>query len=62
MGIFYSRLSGMDEKFVAREGINFIIPWLQRAFIFDIRTRPQLINTQSGSKGTYDASYYYHFH
>eukprot|EP01041_Mallomonas_annulata_P003420 gene3420-6784_t len=50
MGIFYSRLSGMVDKDVAREGLNFVIPFFQRVFIFDVRTRPQLINTQSGSK------------
>jgi len=50
MGIIYSRLSGIQEKSVCTEGLNLVIPWLQRPIIFDIRTRPQLINSQSGSK------------
>lgn len=50
MGILYSRLSGVQDTAVCREGLNFILPWLQRAVIYDIRTRPQLINSQSGSK------------
>ena len=53
MGILYSRLSGVQDKQVCREGLNFIIPWLQRAVVFDIRTRPKLVNYQSGSKGKY---------
>ena len=30
--------------------MNFIIPWFQRTIVYDVKTRPQLINTQSGSK------------
>lgn len=50
LGIVYSRLSGIQDEAVCREGLNFIIPWLQRAVVFDIRTRPKLVNSQSGSK------------
>jgi len=50
MGVFYSRLSGMDEKSVAREGLNFIIPFLQRIHVFDIRTKWQELDSVSGSK------------
>lgn len=50
MGIVYSRVGGLKDKATLTEGMNFLIPWFQRAVVYDIRTRPQLINTQSGSK------------
>lgn len=50
-GIIYNRIGGLDEKALLREGMNFVIPWFQRAIIYDVRTRPQPIDTQSGSKG-----------
>lgn len=49
--LIYNRFGGLDEKTVLREGLNFVIPWFQRAIEFDVRTRPQPIDTQSGSKG-----------
>lgn len=51
IGIVYNRFGGISEQKKCTEGMNFILPWFQRAIIYDIRTRPQLINTQSGSKG-----------
>jgi len=50
MGVIYNRVGGLKDKATLTEGMNFLIPWFQRAVVFDIRTRPQLINTQSGSK------------
>eukprot|EP01038_Epipyxis_sp_PR26KG_P017824 gene17824-24889_t len=35
-GIIYNRLSGIDEKARLREGMNFVIPWFQRAIVFDV--------------------------
>jgi prohibitin 2 len=49
-GIIYNRMSGIDDTRFLQEGLNFVIPWFQRAIVFDIQTRPQLINTHSGSK------------
>lgn len=49
--LIYNRFGGLDEKTVLREGLNFVIPWFQRTVEFDVRTRPQPIDTQSGSKG-----------
>jgi len=49
-GIIYNRVSGIDEAKQLKEGFNILIPWFQRVVIFDLRTRPQLINTHSGSK------------
>lgn len=50
IGLVYNRIGGLDEKRVCYEGLNFIIPWFQRPVIYNVRTRPQLINSQSGSK------------
>eukprot|EP01031_Cornospumella_fuschlensis_P034462 gene34462-41720_t len=49
-GLVYNRFGGLDDKAVLTEGLNFVLPWLQRAIVFDVRTRPQPIDTQSGSK------------
>ena len=50
VGMIYNRLTGLDEKSRCVEGINFLIPWFQRPIIYNVRTRPQLINSNSGSK------------
>lgn len=55
LGVIYNRFGvgaqqGIQEVGVCREGLNFVIPWFQRAIIYDVRTRPKLINSTSGSK------------
>jgi len=50
LGVKYNRIGGLADVATLSEGLNFIIPWLQRPVIYNIRTRPQLINSQSGSK------------
>ena len=35
---------------VKEEGTHFLIPWLQRAIIYDVRTCPRNISTTTGSK------------
>eukprot|EP00918_Siedleckia_nematoides_P057759 GHVU01125919.1.p1 GENE.GHVU01125919.1~~GHVU01125919.1.p1 ORF type:complete len:300 (-),score=55.14 GHVU01125919.1:139-1038(-) len=47
--IIYNRLSGIGEK-VFNEGTHFRFPWLQRAIIFDVRTRPKVYSSLTGSK------------
>jgi len=32
------------------EGTHFLVPWLQRAIQFDVRTKPRNISTTTGSK------------
>jgi len=49
-GVIYNRIGGLDEIAGLKEGLNFVIPWFQRAVVFDCRTRPQPIDTHSGSK------------
>jgi prohibitin 2 len=49
--IVYNRIGGLNEQAVLHEGMNFVIPWFQRAIIFDMKTRPQPVESVSGSKG-----------
>ena len=47
--VIFDRLSGV-KKDVVEEGTHFLIPWLQRAVIYDVRTKPRNISTTTGSK------------
>ncbi|RFU81167.1 prohibitin phb1 [Trichoderma arundinaceum] len=47
--VIFDRLSGVKED-VVNEGTHFLIPWLQRSIIFDVRTKPRNIATTTGSK------------
>lgn len=47
--VIFDRLSGVKES-VVNEGTHFLIPWLQRAIPFDVRTKPRNISTTTGSK------------
>jgi len=47
--IIFDRMSGVKEAAVA-EGTHFLLPWLQKAITFDVRTRPRNISTTTGSK------------
>jgi len=49
-GVVYNRIGGLDENHILKEGLNIVVPWFQRPVVFDIRTRPQPIDTTSGSK------------
>lgn len=46
--VIFDRIQGVKEG--QGEGMHFLIPILQRAIIFDIRTRPRAITTTTGSK------------
>ena len=45
----YSRLSGVGTT-TYREGVHFIIPWLERPIIFDVRARPHTMTSLTGSR------------
>ena len=47
--VIFDRLSGVKET-VVNEGTHFLIPWLQKAIVFDVRTKPRNIATTTGSK------------
>ncbi|TPX13996.1 uncharacterized protein E0L32_005696 [Thyridium curvatum] len=47
--VIFDRLSGVKEQ-VINEGTHFLVPWLQKSIIFDVRTKPRNIATTTGSK------------
>ncbi|KAK3080077.1 Prohibitin-1, subunit of the prohibitin complex (Phb1p-Phb2p), partial [Coniosporium uncinatum] len=47
--VIFDRLSGVKET-VVNEGTHFLVPWLQRAIVYDVRTKPRNISTTTGSK------------
>jgi len=47
--VIFDRLQGVKEQ-VVNEGTHFLVPWLQRSIIFDVRTKPRNIATTTGSK------------
>ncbi|KAF9736738.1 spfh domain band 7 family protein [Paraphaeosphaeria minitans] len=47
--VIFDRVSGVKEQ-VVNEGTHFLVPWLQKAIVYDVRTRPRNISTTTGSK------------
>ncbi|KAL3813866.1 hypothetical protein ACJIZ3_015134 [Penstemon smallii] len=47
--VLFDRFRGVIEDTVG-EGTHFLIPWLQKPYIFDIRTRPHTFSSVSGTK------------
>lgn len=47
--VLFDRFRGVLDQTVG-EGTHFLIPWLQKPFIFDIRTRPHQFSSVSGTK------------
>lgn len=47
--VIFDRLSGVKENVIS-EGTHFLVPWLQRHVLFDVRTKPRNITTTTGSK------------
>lgn len=48
--VIFDRLKGIKQNVVG-EGMHVLIPWLQKAIIFDVRTKPRNITSTTGSKG-----------
>lgn len=47
--VIFDRLAGVKDQ-VVNEGTHFLIPWLQKAIVYDVRTKPRNISTTTGSK------------
>ncbi|XP_057455564.1 prohibitin-1, mitochondrial [Lotus japonicus] len=47
--IVFNRLVGVKDK-VYPEGTHFILPWFERPVIYDVRARPHLVESTSGSR------------
>lgn len=48
--VMFNRIGGINMKKVYAEGTHLIVPWFQRPIIFDVRARPRLIQSTTGSK------------
>lgn len=47
--VIFDRLRGVSDE-VSNEGTHLLVPWLQKAITFDVRTKPRNISTTTGSK------------
>ncbi|KAI0048397.1 hypothetical protein FA95DRAFT_1605265 [Auriscalpium vulgare] len=47
--VMFDRFAGVKDKATA-EGTHFLVPWLQRAILYDCRIKPRNISTTTGSK------------
>lgn len=47
--VVFNRVVGMKDT-IYGEGLNFNIPWFERPYVYDIRTRPVNLQTLTGSK------------
>lgn len=47
--VVYSRIDGVGQT-VMEQGTHFLLPWLQRPIIFDVRTRPRTYASLTGTK------------
>ena len=47
--VIFDRFTGIKDQ-VTGEGTHFIIPWVQRPILYDIRSRPMNIPSVTGSK------------
>jgi len=47
--VIFDRISGVKDE-IKNEGTHFLIPWLQKSIVYDVRTRPRNISTTTGSK------------
>lgn len=48
-GVIFDRINGVKQQVVG-EGTHFLVPWLQKAVIYDVRTKPKSIATNTGTK------------
>lgn len=47
--VMFHRFGGVQQR-VRAEGTHIIIPWFQRPIIYDVRTKPRMIQSMTGSK------------
>jgi hypothetical protein len=45
----FNRLVGIKDE-VYEEGTHFMVPWFERPIIYDVRARPNVITSTSGSR------------
>uniref|UniRef100_A0A2N9GBN7 Prohibitin n=1 Tax=Fagus sylvatica TaxID=28930 RepID=A0A2N9GBN7_FAGSY len=47
--IVFNRIDGVKDQVYA-EGTHFMIPWFERPIIYDVRAKPHLVESTSGSR------------
>lgn len=47
--VIFDRLQGVQQAVIG-EGTHFLVPWLQKSILFDVRTKPKNIATNTGTK------------
>lgn len=53
--VLFDRLSGVKDN-ASSEGTHFLVPWLQKAILYDVRIKPRNISTTTGSKGAFSCT------
>lgn len=53
--VIFDRLNGVQQQVIG-EGTHFLIPWLQKAIVYDVKTKPKTIATTTGSKDLQNVS------
>lgn len=53
--VIFDRVKGVQSSVIG-EGTHFLIPWLQKPVIYDVRTKPKTIATTTGSKDLQNVS------
>jgi len=48
--IIFNRIGGISQDTIHSEGLHFRLPWFQYPIIYDIRAKPRLIKSPTGSK------------
>lgn len=48
--IIFNRVGGISPDTIYAEGLHFRIPWFQYPIVYDIRAKPRLIKSPTGSK------------
>lgn len=50
--VIFDRFAGVKDEIIG-EGTHFLIPWVQKPIIFDIRSTPRIVAAITGSKGAF---------
>lgn len=53
--VIFDRLNGVQPNVIG-EGTHFVIPWLQKPIIYDVRTKAKVMATTTGSKDLQNVS------
>lgn len=55
--VMFNRFAGGISDTIIGEGSHFYIPWFQTPYLYDIKTKPKVINTTTGTRGRHYCSF-----